>query len=318
VALSQPQADYYREVFHRTAEQVFEFGADNIPKSRLHDVGEAERQRILGRLEDARHMGEALRDAIDRRERLSSELRDIDTKLQSTSDSPRVSNLIKEKQTIDERLGGLETELKSLVGDVQRLEADLAIRHRQIEERQRTRKATTDAKRIVKLAQEARHVLDDFIKKLGHKKLGILREHFDEMYARLRKPEDPVHSVHIDSDTWQIILNDEKGRALEKRVFSAGMKEMYALSLLWALGRASAQELPVVIDTPVGRLDATNRRSLFERYLPNAGHQVVVLSTDTEVDIEWAKRLAPYVSKQYRLDYDSSTGSTIVRPGYFF
>lgn len=96
------------------------------------------------------------------------------------------------------------------------------------------------------------------------------------------------------------------------------MKEMYALSQLWALGRASGQELPIVIDTPVARLDTTNRRTLFEKYLPNAGHQVVVLSTDTEVDIEWAKRLASHVSKQYRLDYDSSTDSTVIRPGYFF
>lgn len=115
-----------------------------------------------------------------------------------------------------------------------------------------------------------------------------------------------------------MILKDAKGRPLEKRVFSAGMKEMYALSLLWALSRASGQELPIVIDTPVARLDTTNRRALFEKYLPYAGHQVVVLSTDHEVDVEWAKRLAPYVSKQYRLDYDASIDSTVIRTGYFF
>ena len=318
VALSSPQTDYYRKVFHQTTEQVFELGPAKVHRAQLHDVGDAERRRILGRLQEAREIATALRDAIDRRERLSNELRDVETKLQSTSDDPHVSELIKQKQKIDETLGGLEAELNTLAGDIQRLEADLAIRQRQIEDRQRTRQATTDAKRIVKLAQEARRVLDDFIKKLGHKKLETLRQYFDEMYERLRKPEDPVRSVDIDSETWQIILKDEKGRRLEKRVFSAGMKEMYALSLLWALGRASAQELPIVIDTPAGRLDTTNRRALFERYLPNAGHQVVVLSTDTEVDIEWAKRLAPHVSKQYRLDYDPSTDSTVIRPGYFF
>lgn len=90
------------------------------------------------------------------------------------------------------------------------------------------------------------------------------------------------------------------------------------LSLLWALARASGRELPIVIDTPVGRLDKTNRRALFEKYLPSAGHQVIVLSTDTEVDVEWAKRLAPHVSKQYRLDYEPSTDSAVIRPGYFF
>ena len=238
--------------------------------------------------------------------------------MQATSDDPHVLDLIRQKQKIDEGLGGLEAELTAVRGEIQRLEADLAIRKRQIEERQRTRAATTEAKRTVKLAQEARRVLDNFIKNLGCRKLETLRSRFDEMYARLRKPEDPVHSVAIDPETWEVILKDAKGRPLEKRVFSAGMKEMYAISLLWALSRASGQELPIVIDTPVARLDTTNRRALFEKYLPYAGHQVVVLSTDHEVDIEWAKRLAPHVSKQYRLDYDASIDSTVIRPGYFF
>jgi DNA sulfur modification protein DndD len=138
------------------------------------------------------------------------------------------------------------------------------------------------------------------------------------MYSRLRKPEDPARRVEIDQDTWRVTLLDDQDRPLEKRVFSAGMKEMYALSLLWALSKASAWELPIVIDTPAGRLDTTNRRALFEKYLPHAGHQVIVLSTDTEVDIEWARRLEPHVARQYCLDYDEKQDSTVIRPGYFF
>ena len=168
------------------------------------------------------------------------------------------------------------------------------------------------------MAREAINTLDDFIKNLAPEKLALLKKYMDEMYGRLRKPEDPVKSLEIDPETWQVILKDEKGRPLEKRVFSQGMKEMYALSLLWALSKASGRELPIVIDTPVGRLDTTNRRALFEKYLPTAGHQVIILSTDTEVDVEWAKRLAPYVARQYRLDYDSSSDSIIIRTGYFF
>jgi len=53
---------------------------------------------------------------------------------------------------------------------------------------------------------------------------------------------------------------------------------------LWGLARASARPLPAVIDTPMARLDAAHRQHLVERYFPNASHQVIVLSTDTEVD----------------------------------
>jgi len=251
-------------------------------------------------------------------ERAASQLREVEGKLQATSSDPQVTELIEQSKELSKQMGTLEEEGRRLEGEIQQSEADLAIRQRQIEERQEQRKATTHAKQEIQLAQKSRRALDAFIRRLAPEKLSLLRHYMSEMYERLRKPEDPVRSVEIDPQTWQVILKDQRGRALDKRGFSAGMKEMYALSLLWALGRASGRELPIVIDTPVGRLDTTNRRALFEKYLPNAGLQVVVLSTDTEVDVQWATRLAPHVARQYRLDYDIDTESTVIRPGYFF
>ena len=54
--------------------------------------------------------------------------------------------------------------------------------------------------------------------------------------------------------------------------------------MLWALGRTSGRPLPVIIDTPLARLDSDHRRLLVENYFPQASHQVILLSTDTEVD----------------------------------
>ena len=315
--LSSEQSSFYRTKFRQVAGDVFGLRQPQ-QQQRIHDIAEGERQKILDRLTDVSQVAGLLRDAINRRERLFNELRDVETKLQSTSDDEHIAELIKKSTDAGEKIGELNQEKRTLEGEVQRLRADSAARQRQIDERQRTRDATTEAKRQVKLGQEVRRVLDIFIRDLAREKLETLRSRFEEMYGLLRRPEDPWRSVEIDSETWQIILKDEKARPLEKRVFSAGMKEIYALSLLWALSRASGRELPIVIDTPVGRLDTTNRRALFEKYLPNAGHQVVVLSTDTEVDVAWAQRLAPYVSRQYRLDYDSTKDTTVIRPGYFF
>jgi DNA sulfur modification protein DndD len=269
------------------------------------------------RLATSELQGTAISEAVNRRERLSNELRDVELKLQSTSDDPRVLELLSESKNLNQRLGVVQAELVAAEGAIQRLQADRAVRQRQIEDRIEKRRVTSRAKHDVKLAQAARKVLDSFVLRLAPEKLSILKEHINDMYRRLLKAEDPVCEIDIDTDTWQIRLSGEDGRVLEKRVFSAGMKEMYALSLLWALSKASGKELPIVIDTPVGRLDTTNRRALFERYLPVAGHQVIVLSTDTEVDVEWASRLEPFIARQYRLDHDTTTGSTVIRPGYF-
>jgi len=317
IALRPEQADFYRRLHHSVALEVFglETGTERVY---LHDLSENERQRILARLADVVRKSTLLREAVDRRERLTSELREVEAKLLSTSDDPHVAELVREKQDIDRQIGKLEGQRDALRGDIQQLESDLAVRRRQIEDRQRRRRATTQAMKAVKLGRKAQRVLDEFIRRLAPDKLDIFQGYFSEMYGRLRKPEDPVQQVTVDPDTWQVCLRDERGRALVRSVFSAGMREIYALALLWALSRASARELPIVIDTPVARLDSTNRRALFERYLPHAGHQVVVLSLDTEVDVEWAQHLSPHVAKQYRLDLDTATDSTIIRPGYFF
>jgi DNA sulfur modification protein DndD len=259
-----------------------------------------------------------LKDLLDRQEKLEGESRAIDEKLRATADDPEVNSLIDKSQKLNKRLGELENENKNLTGQIQRAEADLARRNAQIEKRQRARDAKTQAEIEVKLAYRVQNALQIFAKRLAPEKLGLLKKYFEEMYTRLRKPEDPARRVEIDRDSWAVALFDDQNRPLEKRVFSAGMKEIYALSLLWALSKASGRELPIVIDTPAGRLDTTNRRALFERYLPFAGHQVIVLSTDTEVDLQWAQRLEPYIARQYCLDYDPARDSLVIRPGYFF
>lgn len=304
------------DVFDIVAEEVFELS--RTPVSHLHDVSESTRARILDRLHQVTERAQSLKSALDNRESVAVRQREVELQLKSISDDPHVLQMIERHGAIKEQIGGHNTQLDALKGELDRLHHDLARSQRSLEDRREKRKANTSAKQAVRLGHNSLKALDAFIRRMAPGKLRLLQQHMEEMYWRLRKSEDPVASISIDPDTWRVDLLDSQGRPLEKRQFSAGMKEMYALALLWALGKASGREMPLVIDTPVGRLDTTNRRTLFEHYLPHAGHQVVVLSTDTEVDREWAEKLSPYVARQYRLDVDSSTNSTVIRPGYFF
>src|SRR5438034_10409639 len=88
--------------------------------------------------------------------------------------------------------------------------------------------------------------------------------------------------------------------------------------MLWGLARASARPLPAVIDTPMARLDAAHRQHLVERYFPNASHQVIVLSTDTEVDRRYYEMLQPAIARAYHLRYDERSWPTGPAGGYFW
>jgi DNA sulfur modification protein DndD len=99
---------------------------------------------------------------------------------------------------------------------------------------------------------------------------------------------------------------------------SAGEKQIYAISMLWALGKTSGRPLPIIIDTPLARLDSDHRRLLVENYFPLASHQVIILSTDTEVDQGYFEELRPAVARAYHLDFDQTENSTTVKQGYFW
>ncbi len=71
--------------------------------------------------------------------------------------------------------------------------------------------------------------------------------------------------------------------------------------------------MPVIVDTPLGRLDSDHRLSTVQRYFPQVSHQVILLATDTEVDEQMLSQLEPAVSHSYYLDYDSSRGKTIAK-----
>jgi DNA sulfur modification protein DndD len=104
---------------------------------------------------------------------------------------------------------------------------------------------------------------------------------------------------------------------LPKARLSAGEKQLFAIAVLWALAKTARRSVPVVVDTPLGRLDAEHRERLLTEYFPHVSHQVIVLSTDTEVDVEAAKLLEPHLTRQLLLAHDAATATTRVEQGYF-
>ena len=89
-----------------------------------------------------------------------------------------------------------------------------------------------------------------------------------------------------------------------------------AIAILWGLGRASGRELPIVIDTPLARLDAEHRGRLLSRYFPYASHQVILLSTDSEINDKGLEALSPSISRAFHLQFDPEHGQTTIEEGY--
>jgi DNA sulfur modification protein DndD len=127
-----------------------------------------------------------------------------------------------------------------------------------------------------------------------------------------------MRRISIDSNSFAVTVKDKDGYPIPKGQLSAGEKQVYAISMLWALGRTSNRPLPIIIDTPLARLDRDHRSLLAQHYFPHASHQVLILSTDTEVDEAYFEQLTPAISRAYLLDFDTVERSTTVAHGYFW
>jgi DNA sulfur modification protein DndD len=260
-----------------------------------------------------RPRAKALLDEFDALTRRQTKL---DTAL-ARADNAAAGILLDELRLAEQKVGSTEatlqakeTELKEVRGQHVTLERE---RRRLLEEQAG---AAASAERAA-LAARTAQALVVYERRLLDQKLVQLKSEFVRCFNQLARKTDLIADVILNPETFAATLIDAHGCELPKAALSAGEKQVYAISMLWALARTSGRPLPMIVDTPLARLDSEHRANLTERYFPAASHQVILLSTDTEVDEDLVATLGRSVSHAYRLDYDQEAGRTLVSPGYF-
>lgn len=121
--------------------------------------------------------------------------------------------------------------------------------------------------------------------------------------------------------TDQISFQDDIELPLYNRVelnqLSKGEKQVFILSLYWAIIKTSNQAVPFIIDTPFARIDTEHREQISALFFPNISGQVIILSTDEEVVGSYRAIIQPHIAHEYLLEYNVEQGCTSVQPGYF-
>ena len=230
-----------------------------------------------------------------------------------------------------------EEVLKPLLADLSQLQVQLSeVRREQSQLELRLRRARMERKEIErtlkKLAEQlhglgqdgkamtlgvkVRNVLELYEQELTVSRVGDLADCITECYGLLAHKGSLCSQVQIHPKTLAITLYNNQGDVVHRRLLSAGEKQVLAIAILWGLGRASGRQLPVIIDTPLARLDNTHRDRLLSRYFPKAGHQVILLSTDSEINGEGLDILRHSIAKAHHLCFDPEYNQTTIRAGY--
>ena len=167
-------------------------------------------------------------------------------------------------------------------------------------------------------AVKARELMLEFSELRVASKVIELQEAFLKSFDLLMRKKGSIASAKIDPVTFSVELFSFSGEQLNKNKLSAGEKQIYAIAMLDSLAKTSGNHLPIIIDTPLGRLDSKHRAKLVNDYFPSASHQVLLLSTDTEIDEGHYKKLAKFCAKKLEIIFDEKKGRSSVVDGYFF
>ena len=133
-----------------------------------------------------------------------------------------------------------------------------------------------------------------------------------------------AYNVETKSEFLNSINSNNQSAFLDLRTkvdingFSSGEKQIYILCLYWALIKSSNIEIPFIIDTPYARIDETHRNNITSEYLSSISNQVIILSTNTEIDEKAYKEIKPKLNGEYLIEYDDKNRKTIQTKGYFF
>lgn len=163
---------------------------------------------------------------------------------------------------------------------------------------------------ILKSLQDS---LQNYKARLIDKLRDRLKDLILQNYKKLIR-NDNVLGLEIDDD-FSIKLKDENDDAVVIESQSSGQKQILAIAIFWALSKLAKSNLPLIIDTPLARIDSENRANIIQNYYAN-GMQVIILPLNSEMgkkELEYAKHS---LSQIYKIENTSDRSHAKIKTAY--
>jgi len=275
-------------------------------------------QLIKTALPSAKREGKEIRTEIERQKEALANSEKIRASVPEQEMVAHISGILKKMKTefndAAAKLNLADSKITQTRREIDQKKANLV---RLIESEIEAKLESSDTRRIITHISRVRTTLYVFRDAIVSRHVKRIEYFVLECFRQLLHKTSLVSEIRIDSRSYGLTLLGRDGQPLPSERLSAGERQLLSVALLWGLAKAAGRALPTFIDTPLGRLDATHRRHLVGRYFPFASHQVVLLSTDKEIESDHLASLAPYITREFTLVHDDREGFTRIVDGYF-
>lgn len=166
------------------------------------------------------------------------------------------------------------------------------------------------------LAPRIRDALEEYSERLRAEKIALLESNIMGGIRRCFHKSRLITRVSVDPRTYRVSLYDGDEQ-IPREALSSGELQLYVMAMVWGLAKTSGRPLPFIVDTPLARLDVEHRENMIQNFYPEASHQTIMFSTNTEVVDSYYDMIKPYLSRAMIIRHDSGNNRSVVSEGYF-
>lgn len=293
---------------------------ENSAQGYLHPyLNELERSKVVDRLDELDELGAPaiveLLDSIAVNEDELERLQDEVTRTEAVAPHvdkkrERLTTLNGQIQDLDQEVGALKREMASLESQINQKNTELTKLAGQWDQ---AKPSVRRAMRALKVSS----MVDQIVANAVPSQIDAIAKAMTKAHRSMAHKKDLVERIHIDENCDVKLLNSD-GVDLRGYDLSAGEKQIFTQALISAVSSVSGRGFPMVVDTPLGRLDVKHRKGVLN-HLVQREHQVILLSTDTEVVGDYLREISPHVQKKYVIQFErvGDIGQSTVKLGYF-
>jgi DNA sulfur modification protein DndD len=283
----------------------------------LHGLSKNENAKLVYLINEIQKEGnEKIKNISQKYEKIINQLSVTQRRLSFAPDNETIGKFIKKIMSLNKEMGLYEQKLINAQEEIINFNKELEKNNLFLRKIKDEESNKDHASKKIKLARSSQGLLKEYFIKLKEEKLKEFSQIFVESFNELAHKKEMLKKIFVDPETYQVKLFGKNDEVIDKIELSAGEKQIYAIAVLWTLTKLSGRPLPFIIDTPLGRLDIDHRDNIVLDFFPKASHQLLVLSTDSEIDEEYMKKLDHRIAKKYLLN--ESEGSTKIQGGYYW
>ncbi|MFW6025413.1 MAG: hypothetical protein ACOCRX_03650, partial [Candidatus Woesearchaeota archaeon] len=249
---------------------------------------------------------------------INEKIAEINLALKENQENTDLKNILNDIKHCDEKIGELITKKENIELELETLQDKINEIGKNKNKLYKKLISSTKKSNLPILCSKIEKVLDKFIEKQAKEKLKEIENKFLHIINQLFSEKDYINDININPKTYEIKLISKNNNQLNN--LSSGEQELVILSLLWALLDSSKYKFPIIFDTLLGRIDSKHRKNIIKNLINKTDQQIIILSTDTEINNKYYNDIKPYLNKEYLLSKKNKMKhkTTVKQKEYFF